>query len=295
MHRAALVASILVGTLAASCAVGTEEGLSPGNAGPRDSAIATDGDGAPDDGSLVDTGAPEDTSPGDGSVDTAAPEDTAVVDTGTADTGAPDTGAPDTGAPDTGAPDTGAPDTGAPDTGAPDTGAPDTGAPDTGACPVLGCATGTENRSGCANARTNGRTTAASSTGYKISDDTCLATNKFTDSSSSCWGSNNDHAYRLWMKAGETVSLQLSTSWPCSFDLWDWYASLKIFESSGCDDKACGARTFCSNDDYLHSRTFVAPRDGWYVFVVDGASSWDDEGDYTFTVKLTCNEPGCGC
>ncbi len=268
MHRAALVASILVGTLAASCAVGTEEGLSPGNAGPRDSAIATDGDGedgAPDDGSLVDTGAPEDTSPGDGSVDTAAPEDTAVVDTGTADTGAPDTGAPDTGA------------------------------PDTGACPVLGCATGTENRSGCANARTIGRTTAASSTGYKISDDTCLATNKVTDSSSSCWGSNNDHAYRLWMKAGETVSLQLSTSWPCSFDLWDWYASLKIFESSGCDDKACGARTFCSNDDYLHSRTFVAPRDGWYVFVVDGASSWDDEGDYTFTVKLTCNEPGCGC
>jgi len=36
-------------------------------------------------------------------------------------------------------------------------------------------------------------------------------------------------------------------------------------------------------------------RDGWYILVVEGASAFDDEGDYTFTVKLTCKTAGCGC
>jgi hypothetical protein len=41
--------------------------------------------------------------------------------------------------------------------------------------------------------------------------------------------------------------------------------------------------------------TYVAPRDGWIIIVADGSTAFDDEGDYTLRVTLTCGAGGCGC
>lgn len=228
--------------------------------------------------------------------DTTVAADSETTDTGAVDTTFVDTALADTALGDTAVVDTASPDTGTPDTAPVDTGTPDTGAPDTGmTCAVRGCTTGTETRSGCANARTIGRTVAATTTGYKISDDLCTASNKFDESGSSCWDANADHAYKIWMMAGETINVSLSTSWPCNIDLFSWYATLKIIENAGCDDTACTTRTYCAYNKLSQTKAFTAPRDGWYILVVEGSSAFDDEGDYTFTVKLTCKTTDCGC
>jgi len=294
--RAPRSLGVVLLVLLGGCAVGTDpiaseraKNVGTPDAGAGDLGVVSD---AAQDTRDLDTHVP-DATVADKAVADVLPADTDVADT--ADTAVADTAVADTAVADTAVADTAVADTAVADTASTDTGVPDLGMVDAVSCPIRGCAMGTESRSGCADARTIGRTTAATPAGYKITDDLCAASNKFDESGSSCWDANADHAYRLWMQAGESVDLAVTTSTPCSSSVTRWDATLKVIENTGCDDKACTTRTFCAYNAYSHSKTYVAPRDGWYVFVVEGSSAFDDEGTYTFTVKLTCKITGCGC
>ena len=160
--------------------------------------------------------------------------------------------------------------------------------------PLEACVNGTQNRDGCSKARVIGRPQAATSTGFKISDDTCSASNRFDDSSS-CWDANADHTYRIYVRKGESVNITVDTGWDCPYDWSYWYVTLKIFTNAGCNATTCDNKVFCADQDDVQTTTYVATQDGWHIIVVDGSSAFDDEGDYDLTVKLTCNQVGCEC
>ncbi len=159
--------------------------------------------------------------------------------------------------------------------------------------PAAACVTGTQSTDGCSNARVLGRVS-ANNPGINVSGDTCGARDRF-DSSGDCWDANNDQTFRLYMREGETVSLDYETGDPCSFDEFSWSGTLKIFENNGCDDTSCGNRVYCEDRETRHQTTYVAPRDGWIIIVADGSSAFDDEGEYDLAVRLTCSTPDCGC
>lgn len=163
------------------------------------------------------------------------------------------------------------------------------------AVPAIACTTGSQNRNGWNNARTIGRTQAATTAGYQISDDTCYASDNF-DESSGCWDANSDHAYRIYVRAGERLDISMDSGWDCPFDYSYWYMTLSIYDTaSGCLTTSKGTRVFCRDQDDAHSVSWTAPEDGWYYVIVDGSSAFGDEGDYVFQVKLTCNQAGCEC
>lgn len=156
--------------------------------------------------------------------------------------------------------------------------------------PAEACSTGSQSRDRCSNARIIGRSTAKTSTGYKISDDTCSASDRI-DTNNGCWDAGNDHAYRIYLRAGEAVNVNLSVGTSCVDSSWN--AMLAIYYS----DASCpeSQRKWC--DDYFSgSTTYTALLDGWYYIIVDGSTAFDDEGDYTLTVKLqNCTTAGCNC
>lgn len=157
--------------------------------------------------------------------------------------------------------------------------------------PAAACVTGTQNRDRCQNARTINRLTAGASS-VVINDNTCSASDRFDDSSS-CWDANADHAYRLYMREGETVALRYQTFQGCSTSSWN--GTLKIFETSGCDDVECRNKVHCRYNSRDQSHTYTAVRDGWIIIVADGSSAFDDEGNYRLTVNLTCRGGNCAC
>ena len=115
------------------------------------------------------------------------------------------------------------------------------------------------------------------------------------DDSTSCWDANADHTYRLFMRAGESVHIKIDTSWDCLNEYSSWSTTLKVFTNSGCADTACTTKTVCMDQDDIQETTYVAAYTGWHIIVVDGSSAFDDEGDYTLEVDLTCNVANCGC
>ncbi len=158
--------------------------------------------------------------------------------------------------------------------------------------PPESCTTGTQSRDRCSNARIIGRSTAKTSSGYVISDNTCSAYNR-VDQSSGCYDAGADHVYRIYLRAGETAAITLSNSWACpAYSSSYWNSTLAIYNDVGCGSSA---RVWC--DDYFEgTKSYTAPADGWYYIVVDGSTAFDDEGDYTLTVKLqNCVTTGCNC
>ena len=160
--------------------------------------------------------------------------------------------------------------------------------------PVVSCTTGTQSRDGWNNARTIGRTAAATGSGYQISDNTCYANDRF-DESSGCWDANSDHTYRIYLRATEKIDVTLTTGEPCGYYA-SWYATFSVYGATGgCQGTTKGSRLFCVDQKTSHVTSYTAPADGWYYVIVDGSSAFDDEGDYTFRVKLTCKTAGCEC
>ncbi len=158
------------------------------------------------------------------------------------------------------------------------------------ALPTDACANGTQSRDRCTGARVIGRSVAAMAAGYVVTGDTCSASNRFDDCS---WDAGNDHAYRMWMRTGETASIQITRTDTC---FSSWSATLKIYESTGCSDVTCSRDVLC--EDFIGSSPYVytAVREGWVVFVVDGSTAFDDEGQYRLTVLLrSCAVAGCEC
>lgn len=164
----------------------------------------------------------------------------------------------------------------------------DTGCPP----PSEACVAGTQNRRGCNNARVISRLAAGG--GYLIADSTCRAYDDF-NSSGSCWDGNRDHAYRLYMREGEVVTVRYLTTDPCDCCESSWSGTLKIFETGGCDDRSCGDRVYCEDYERDQSETYTARQDGWIVIVADGTHGLDDKGSYQLSVNLTCRDGNCGC
>jgi hypothetical protein len=156
--------------------------------------------------------------------------------------------------------------------------------------PTEACVTGTQNRRGCGNARTLDRS--AAGTGVVINDSTCSARNDLDDSTT-CFDAGYDHTYRIYMRQGESMEVRLQTLTGCATA--SWLGTLKIFETAGCDSLLCSTKVYCEDQSDDLSDTYVAPRDGWVIVVVDGSTAFDDEGTYRLTVNLTCASGNCQC
>lgn len=157
--------------------------------------------------------------------------------------------------------------------------------------PTDSCANGTQNRDRCTGARVVGRRVAASAAGYSISDSTCSANNRLDDCS---WDAGADHAYRIWARAGETISASVTTGTACIGGSWS--ATLKLYQGADCGTVSCSRDVWCRDHIGTGAQTYVAPRDGWIVLIVDGSTAFDDDGAYTFRVRLTgCAEATCEC
>lgn len=165
--------------------------------------------------------------------------------------------------------------------------------------PNEACSDGNQSRAGCANARVIGRILASSIPGFSVTANTCSASNSSEGpNSSACWDYGRDHAYRMFMRSGETANISIGHGSKCA-SATSWDAVFKIYAGTGCLDKSCTTKSECTGfSTGTLTRTFTAPADGWYVFVIDGRTAtnvYDDSGTYTLTVKLTCSVSGCGC
>lgn len=159
------------------------------------------------------------------------------------------------------------------------------------ALPTDACGDGAQSRDRCAGARVIGRRTAATTTGYSVTGSTCSASNRFDDCS---WDAGSDHAYRIWARAGETITANLTRGAACVGGTWD--ATLKLYQGSDCGTVTCSGDRWCRDFVGTGAQTWVAPRDGWVVLVVDGSTAFNDEGAYTLRVRLTgCRGPACEC
>jgi hypothetical protein len=168
--------------------------------------------------------------------------------------------------------------------------------------PADSCDPGTQSRDKCTNARIIGRKQASG--GVILSGNTCSASNRSDESSSvsNCFDAGGDHHFRVYMRKGEFVYAKIAAGESCpSYPDAHWDSTLKIYATSTCNNgvaspfSGCGTRAFC--DDFFNgkSTTYTATEDGWVVIVMDGATAFDDEGDYQLTVKLTCADSSCEC
>ena len=163
--------------------------------------------------------------------------------------------------------------------------------------PADACSDGTQSRDKCTGARVIGRKNAAA--GVSIKSDTCSASDRSNQGGQACFDAGGDHHYRVYLRTGETVEGTIVEGQGCVNGSWD--STLKMWTTTTCNGSTpapfadCGTRVVCQ--DYAGGKkgSFTATGDGWVVLVVDGSTAFDDEGDYTFNVKLTCKVPGCEC
>jgi len=106
-----------------------------------------------------------------------------------------------------------------------------------------------------------------------------------------------DHFYRIFMLAGETLTVSMDVD---SFDGFD--PVLVLFRSdtacigSGCETESVCADEWAAGTDEDFTR-YTAPQDGWYIIKADAYDrvDSDENGDYTLDIDLNCLSPGCGC
>jgi hypothetical protein len=120
-------------------------------------------------------------------------------------------------------------------------------------------------------------------------------------STGSCDATGPDHVYRVFVRAGETLEVDLYPGFPC-FGSGDYQGVLMLYFTPGCADPAAstcpyGTQTLCDDWHFYVEKKLQATEDGWYTIVVDGNDrfSSEDAGDYSLKVKLTCNAGDCEC
>ncbi len=156
------------------------------------------------------------------------------------------------------------------------------------------CDDGSQNRSGCSKSRVLGRIV-ASAAGYTVSSDTCSASDNMGDGACG-WNSGRDHTYRIWLRTGDTIDVTFTKGSKCSGST-SWDRVFKVRRGAGCDDVTRGTEVVCgTTGSCTYTRSVTATEDAWHTLVVDGrASAFDDAGDYSLTVALTCTGGSCGC
>jgi hypothetical protein len=144
-----------------------------------------------------------------------------------------------------------------------------------------------------------GRAAAAVATGFAISDNTCDSLNfgKF-DEGSSCHSKAGDHAYRIFARAGESLSATVQATTPCGGNDSVWHPTVMIWKGAECGPNACTTRLACqASGSTIATQSHAVTEDGWYTVVVDGRYNYQatepDEGSYTLTVKLTTTKTEC--
>jgi hypothetical protein len=179
-------------------------------------------------------------------------------------------------------------------------------------CAAQGCATdGAPDADKCSQARIAGRLDAANGGATFTGDtegesnDDDLAQGWFPPSK--CNDDGEDHFYRIWLRPGEILAVQLDVQ-DNDFD-----AMLKLYEGTECDENDAGI--FDDNDAYLvdcwngdgegddESFVWTADAEGWYTVVVDGRVEYNDDdwppdgdyGPYAITLILTCTDANCCC
>lgn len=110
---------------------------------------------------------------------------------------------------------------------------------------------------------------------------------------SECWDAKYDQFYRIYLLAGETLSVSLT-----QVD-WDFDPMMKLYKGTQCktnwetDLIGCYQSGYDGGDESL---SYVAETDGWYTIVIDGRHASDPgEGPFTLNVSLACNDAGCCC
>lgn len=171
--------------------------------------------------------------------------------------------------------------------------------------PSNACPTGSQSRDRCSNARVIGRQAARS--GWSSGEqNTCNASDRFDGECGGLFDVGFDHAYTIYVLAGERVTVELGTTTRRCTSGEEFHSRLKFkFNASTATSGAssCPTHLQCWGGPTRSSstttiRTFDATEDGWLYVVVDGGATAFDEhrGYYTLDVDLSrCATPDCGC
>lgn len=204
------------------------------------------------------------------------PSDTTPVDPGTMDTGAEDSGQSDPGTVDEGSFDPGPP------------------ACDAGLEACLGSMSFLDGKT-CESALIVGRVALSATAGYRVNPDVSKAgNNDDLPSSGYCRDPGPDKFWRLFMKEGEMLSIQLlhpSNS----------YQRLKVYEGISCS-KAPSTLVVCEDSYTTHkdgrviSYAHTATADGWVSIVVDTRDDdWEELKVLLDMHLFNCPDVNCCC
>lgn len=108
-----------------------------------------------------------------------------------------------------------------------------------------------------------------------------------------CWDALNDAFWRVWLFAGETLTVSLSAV-QSNYD-----PMMKLYKGTLCAANWEPDLIHCyqqNSDGKGETLNHVATADGWYTVVVDGRHASDEgEGKFTFTLSVACKDAGCCC
>lgn len=180
------------------------------------------------------------------------------------------------------------------DPSAADPGAPDPGPADPGPPP---CNVGEEPCFGivadgktCATAHGVGRFPTILN-GYRSNPDTADSGND-DDLDGGCWDAGNDVFYRIWLRPGELLNVQMIND--PSIDM-----NLKAYRGTACAADP-GSLLACRDDDRDvgqyegENLQLTADAEGWYTIVLDGATQ-DDAGKHVIDFALLNLDDPDGC
>lgn len=171
--------------------------------------------------------------------------------------------------------------------------------------PPAVCASGTQSRDGCVNARVIGRSSAQSGWSSGLQDTCTGALNRHRNECGTLLDAGFDHTYTLFLLEGEQVRVELAAgAGACvAGDRFESRLKLSFNPFASGSSSACGSFEGCwegpsTGDAQSLSRTFTAPEDGWLRIIVDGGApvALANRGFYTLTAQLLgCESLDCGC
>jgi hypothetical protein len=153
---------------------------------------------------------------------------------------------------------------------------------------VAACTSTTTSRKGCDQAQIVGRNEFVGGASYTANGVT-LTGGQYTSGCGNNAGSDN--AYRLYLWAGEELSVTMSPTKGGFTPRIGWYF---VGASWTVPPGSCGTKLSCA--DATGSAPFTsshsAAQTGWYVVVVGSNSYTKNDGEYNMSMSLQCS---CGC
>jgi len=116
------------------------------------------------------------------------------------------------------------------------------------------------------------------------------------DDDQACAGLGPDQFYRLYIKAGETLTMTVTADTPGSFA-----PTLAVFKTPDpCVGQGCPAPVACDEngdgDGTASISGWTSTTSGWHVLKVDSKAPLSGSGDYDVGVSLACLSPyDCDC